>query len=170
MRHRKRGRRLGRSTKHRKALRRNMITELYKHGKIKTTTPKAKAVRSQAEKLITLARNRGDAEALMILAEDGEVEELNRRLTKGQANRLLRLVDEGDIEGLEREARSIVAHAQRLAAREIRDREVLWSLFHDIAPRYQNRPGGYTRVVRIGPRKGDAAEMSYLMLVEADEL
>lgn len=169
MRHRIAGRRLGRDTKHRKALRRNLITELYKHERIRTTTAKAKSVKAAAEKLITLARNRGDAESLIILAEDGDEETLRRRLTDGQATRLLRLVAENDVEGLEREAHSIAAHAQRLVARDIHDREVVYKLFHDIAPRYQNRPGGYTRLVRIGPRKGDAADMAYLMLVERDE-
>jgi len=169
MRHRIAGRRLGRDTKHRKALRRNLITELYKHERIRTTTAKAKSVKAAAEKLITLARNRGDAESLIILAEDGDEDTLRRRLTDGQATRLLRLVAENDVEGLEREAHSIAAHAQRLVARDIHDREVVYKLFHDIAPRYQNRPGGYTRLVRIGPRKGDAADMAYLMLVERDE-
>lgn len=169
MRHRIAGRRLGRDTKHRKALRRNLITELYKHERIRTTTAKAKSIKADAEKLITLARNRGDAESLIILAEDGDEETLRRRLTDGQATRLLRLVEEKDVDGLEREARSIAAHAQRLVARDIHDREVVHKLFHDIAPRYQNRPGGYTRLVRIGPRKGDAADMAYLMLVERDE-
>lgn len=169
MRHRVAGRRLGRDTNHRKQLRRNLISELFRHGKIRTTKAKAKAIRSQAEKMITLARNRGDAERLMELAEDRDETTLRRLLTDAQANRLLRLVEAGDDEGLEREARAIAVHAQRLVGRDIHDRDVLFTLFHDIAPRYVNRPGGYTRIVRLGPRKGDAAEMVYLMLVEAEE-
>ncbi len=169
MRHRVAGRRLGRDTNHRKQLRRNLISELFRHGKIRTTEAKAKAIRSQAEKMITLARNRGDAERLMELAEDRDEATLRRLLTDAQANRLLRLVEAGDDEGLEREARAIAVHAQRLVGRDIHDRDVLFTLFHDIAPRYVNRPGGYTRIVRLGPRKGDAAEMVYLMLVEAEE-
>jgi len=169
MRHRVAGRTLGRDTKHRKHLRRNLISELFRHGKIKTTEAKAKAVRGQAEKLITLARNRGDAERLLELVEEGDEATLRRVLTNAQAERLLRLHQEDDVESLEREARAIAVHAQRLAAREIRDREVLFRLFHDIAPRYINRPGGYTRIVRIGPRQGDAAPMVYLMLVEGEE-
>lgn len=170
MRHRVAGRTLGRDTKHRKSLRRNLISELFRHGKIKTTEAKAKAIRGEAEKLITLARNRGDAERLLDLVEDGDEETLNRVLTTAQARRLLRLHEADDVDGLEREARSIAVHAQRLVAREIHDRDVLFELFHDIAPRYWNRPGGYTRTVRIGPRKGDAANMVYLMLVEGEEL
>ncbi len=168
MRHRVAGRRLGRDTNHRKMLRRNLITELFRHDQIKTTEAKAKAIRSQAEKLITLARNRGDPEYLIELAEDGEEETLRRRLTDAQANRLLRAAEAEDGEALEREAMAITVHARRLVARDITDREVLYRLFHDIAPRYLGRPGGYTRILKTEPRKGDAARMAVIMLVEED--
>jgi large subunit ribosomal protein L17 len=89
-------------------------------------------------------------------------------LTDGQVNRLLVLIDAGDQEGLERETRAIASHAQRLIARDITDRAVVNRLFHDVAPRYVNRPGGYTRILRLGRRKGDAAEMVMLALVEEE--
>lgn len=170
MRHRVSGRALGRDSKHRTHLRRNLISELFRHGKIKTTEAKAKAIRSQAEKIITLARNRGDAERLLDLIDEGDEATLRRVLTNAQAERLLRLHEADDVDGLEREVRAIAVHAQRLVARDIHDRDVLYDLFHDIAPRYWNRPGGYTRLVHAGPRKGDAAEMVYLMLVEGEEV
>jgi len=69
------------------------------------------------------------------------------------AERLITLARRGDI------------HSRRLAASKIRDREVLGKLFDDIAPRYADRPGGYTRVLKLGSRKGDAAEMSLIELV-----
>jgi large subunit ribosomal protein L17 len=168
MRHRVAGRRLGRDTNHRKMLRRNLITELFRHDQIKTTEAKAKAIRSQAEKLITLARNRGDPEHLIELAEDGDEEALHRRLTDAQANRLLRAAEAEDMDTLEREAMAIAVHARRLVARDITDREVLYRLFHDVAPRYLERPGGYTRILKTEPRKGDAARMAVIMLVEED--
>jgi len=69
------------------------------------------------------------------------------------AERLITLARRGDI------------HARRLAGRKIQDRTVLGKLFDDIAPRYSERPGGYTRILKVGNRKGDAAEMSLIELV-----
>jgi large subunit ribosomal protein L17 len=150
-------------------MRRNLITELFRYERIKTTKTKAKAIRPEAEKLITLARNRGDADRLVDLAEEGDEETLRRLLTSAQAGRLLRWAEDEEIDELEREARAIVAHAQRLVAKEIHDREILWDLFHEIAPRYVGRNGGYTRILKLGKRKGDNAEMVLLELVE-DEI
>jgi large subunit ribosomal protein L17 len=166
MRHKVYGRRLGRDSGHRKMLRRNLITELFRHEQIRTTEAKAKAIRGQAETLITLARNRGDAERLVDLAKEGSEEELKRLLTDAQTRRLLSLADQGDKEGLEREAQAIVVHAQRLAKRIVGQRDVLHKLFHEIAPRYVERPGGYTRLLKLGQRRGDAAKMVLLELVE----
>jgi large subunit ribosomal protein L17 len=168
MRHRVAGKRLGRDTKHRKMMRRTMITQLFRYERIKTTEAKAKAIRAQAEKMITLARNRGDADRLIDLAENGDEETLNRLLTDAQTRRLLREAEAGETDALEREARAIAVHARRLVARDIHDREVVNKLFHDIAPRYLERPGGYTRMVKLGLRKGDAARMVQLMLIEED--
>jgi len=124
MRHRISGKRLGRSTGHRNALRRNLITDLFQHERIKTTRAKADAVRGAAEKMITMAK----------------------RSTKA---------DEAG-----------VVHARRQAAARLNDPDVVKKLFDDIAPRFANRPGGYTRIIKLGPRAGDAAEMVLLELVE----
>ena len=166
MRHQVKGRRLSRSTGHRNMLRRSLITELFRHERIKTTAAKAKAVRGDAEKLITLARNRGDAERLVDLATDGDEETLKRLLTDAQARRLLAAAE--DEETLGREAYAIAAHAQRLVGKEITDREILYKLFSDIAPRFVDRNGGYTRLLKLSPRKGDRAEMVVLELVERE--
>lgn len=116
MRHRKKGRKLSRTSSHKKATMRNMATALFRHGRIETTTAKAKELRPYAERLITLAK-RGDL------------------------------------------------HARRLAGRKVQDRAVLGSLFDEIGPRFAERPGGYTRILKIGNRKGDAADMSLIELV-----
>lgn len=122
MRHRVAGRRLKRSSSHRRALFRNLITELFRHGRIKTTHAKARAVRADAEKLITLAK---------------------RSLEK-----------ENDV------------HERRRVLRTITDKKVVEELFETIAPEYKDRPGGYTRIIKLGPRQGDAAPMAILELVE----
>lgn len=122
MRHRVAGRRLKRSSSHRQALFRNLVTELFRHRRITTTEAKAKAVRANAEKLITVAK---------------------RSLDK-----------ENDV------------HERREVLRVITDKEVMRELFETIAPEYKDRPGGYTRVIKLGPRQGDAAPMAILELVE----
>lgn len=124
MRHRVAGRILGRTPAHRRALRRNLITQLFIHGQIETTEAKARAIKADAEKLITLAK---------------------RGLQKDEAGQV---------------------HARRLAAARLYGHEAVASLFSEIAPRYMERPGGYTRLVKIGRRVGDRAEMAMLELVE----
>lgn len=125
MRHQVAGYRLGRSKDHRKCLRRTLIGQFFTHESIKTTRTKARAIRSEAEKLITLARNS---------ANGSEIDKVN---------------------------------ARRLAAARLGGKpEVVKKLFDDIAPRYANRNGGYTRVYRLMPRLGDAAEMVLMELVE----
>ncbi len=118
MRHRKQKGRLSRSASHRKALGMNLCREVIDHERIQTTQAKAKAVKPEIEKLITLAR-KGDLHA-------------------------------------RRQATSILQHP---------DKGVIYKLFEEIAPRYTERPGGYTRILKLGPRSSDATEMVYLELV-----
>jgi len=124
MRHNIAGKRLSRGKDERTALRRILIQQLFEHERIRTTRAKAQAVRGQAERLITLAKEGNKA------GESGAV------------------------------------HARRLAAARLGNAEAVKKLFDDIAPRFESRPGGYTRLVKLGPRQGDAAEMVILELVE----
>ena len=117
MRHKVTGRRLGRNSASRRALFRMMVTDLLRHGAIKTTIAKAKEIGPIAEKMVTLGK-------------------------KG------------------------TLHDRRQAAAFITDKSVLKSVFDDIAPRYKERAGGYTRLTRLGVRAGDAAEMALIELVE----
>jgi large subunit ribosomal protein L17 len=119
MRHNKSGRRLGRTTSHRIAMFRNMVTSLLNHERIVTTDAKAKEIRSVAEKMITLGK-RGDL------------------------------------------------HAHRQAAAYIREKSIVTKLFSTIAPRYKDRQGGYTRIIKLGQRLGDAASLSVIELVQDD--
>lgn len=95
-----------------------------------------------------------------------EHERIQTTLTKaqairGQAERLITLAKRGNAAG-----ENHMVHARRLAAARLSDAESVKKLFDDIAPRYKDRPGGYTRIVKLGPRVGDSAEMVLLELVE----
>jgi len=136
MKHRVTGRILGRPSDERIALRRNLLTELFDHGRITTTEAKAKAVRGEAEKMITLAK-RGIKAAK---TSEDEAAEKAGRLKQANARHML----EGRLNG----------------------NKVVRKIFEEIAPRYEERKGGYTRIVKIGQRKGDAAAMVILELVE----
>ena len=134
MRHRKRGRKLGRTSSHRKALFRNQATALFEHEQIRTTLPKCKELRRVAEKLITLAKQ-GDLNA------------------RRQAAKMLYGTNLHYKPGRGENPTTLDKHA------------VLRKLFDDIAPRYQDRNGGYTRIIRGELRKGDGTQMGYIQLV-----
>ena len=178
MRHGVAGFQLNRSTGQRTALRRQLMTELFRHGRIQTTRTKAQAIRGQSEKLVTLARNRGQVDKLLELARAGDRLALLSRLTKTQAEKLYALAQAAngsDLSGeereaknkaLEAEARAIAVHARRLAAARLNGHDIVNRLFDEIAPRYESRKGGYTRIVRLGQRQGDAATIVLLELIE----
>ena len=107
---------LGRNSAHRKSMLRNLVTDLFREGRITTTLDRAKEAGREAEKLVTLAK-RGDL------------------------------------------------HARRQVLAYVFDEDVVIKLFDEIAPEYAERNGGYTRVLKLGPRQGDNAEVVYLELV-----
>jgi large subunit ribosomal protein L17 len=90
------------------------------------------------------------------LIEHGRIKttEAKAKAVKPFAEQMITLGKRGDL------------HARRLALAELRSQDVVHQLFADVAPRFADRPGGYTRIVRLGPRNGDAAEMVYLELVD----
>ena len=120
MRHRQSGRKLNRTSSHRKSLFKNMAQALLKHERIVTTLPKAKELKRVVEKLITLGK-------------------------KGNL------------------------HSRRLAFNQIRDKDMVSKLFDNLAKRYSDRKGGYTRVLKAGFRYGDSAPMAVIELVDRDE-
>lgn len=124
MRHRVAGYRLDRSKDARIGLRRTLINQLFTHERIETTRAKALAMRGDAERLITLARNS---------AKGTDTDKVN---------------------------------ARRTAAARLNNPEMVKKLFDDIAPRFASRNGGYTRMLKLGPRQGDCADMVLLELVE----
>lgn len=165
MRHRVAGKKLNRSPDRRAALRRGLIGDLFRHEAIVTTAARAAAIRGQAEKLITLARNRGSVDDLVELAKAGDRATLARRATPTQAEMLLR-VARSDPDRLTQAAAGIAANARRQAARVLYHPDVVKRLFDEIAPRYSTRNGGYTRTFKLGTRKGDAAPIVQIELVE----
>jgi large subunit ribosomal protein L17 len=165
MRHRKAGRHLKRSSGHRRALYRNLMTELFRHEPIRTTEAKARAVRPLAERLVTKAR-KGRAEHLIDLANQRDVEKLSAWFNARRAEQLIELADQGDEEALEQLAQRMALHARRQVLATLTDKEVAHRLVEEIAPRFEDRPGGYTRMFKLGMRKGDAAKMALLELVE----
>jgi large subunit ribosomal protein L17 len=177
MRHRVAGKRLSRSGGHRKALYKNLITELLRHERIQTTDAKARAIRGHAEKLITLSR-RGQVDAILERARAKDQRGLEALVQKKRAEKLLALVEvteDIDLSGQEREAknaeleavvRGMGVHVRRQAAARLNDPEIVRKLFDELGPRYQDRPGGYTRILKLGMRKGDAAKMALIELVE----
>ncbi|MBW1678763.1 MAG: 50S ribosomal protein L17 [Deltaproteobacteria bacterium] len=119
MRHQKAGRKLGRTSSHRKAMFRNMLASFFEWGKIETTTIKAKELRPLAEKMISLGK-RGDL------------------------------------------------HARRKALQLIPNKKIVHKLFNEIAPEFNSRLGGYTRIIRAGYRAGDKAPMSIIEIISEE--
>ena len=165
MRHRKKGRHLNRSSGHRRALYRNLMTELFRHERIKTTEAKARAIRPLAERLVTKAR-KARGERVAELAKQRDVEKLSAWFTAKRANQLVELADQGDEEALEQMAGAMALHVRRQVLATLTDKEVAHKLVEEIAPRFEDRPGGYTRMFKLGRRSGDAAKMALLELVE----
>jgi large subunit ribosomal protein L17 len=165
MRHRKAGRRLSRSKGHRRALYRNLMTELFRHERIQTTEAKARAVRPLAEKLVTKAR-KARPERVMELARQRDTEKLSAWFNAKRADQLIALADGGDEEALEQMAQEVALHARRQVLSTLNDKKTAHKLVEEIAPRFEDRPGGYTRMFKLGMRQGDAAKMAILELVE----
>lgn len=165
MRHRRAGRHLGRDGGHRRALYRNLMTELFRHERIKTTEAKARAVRPLAERLVTKAR-KARPERVAELARQRDVQKLSAWFNSKRADQLIALADQGDEDALEQMAEQMTLHARRQVLAVLSDKDVAHKLVEDIAPRFEDRPGGYTRMFKLGMRRGDASKMALLELVE----
>jgi large subunit ribosomal protein L17 len=165
MRHRKAGRHLKRSSGHRRALYRNLMTELFRNERIKTTEAKARAIRPLAEKLVTKAR-KARPERVIDLAKQRDVVKLSAWFNAKRADQLIELAEQADEEALEQMAQQVALHARRQVLATLTDKDVAHRLVEEIAPRFEDRPGGYTRMFKLSMRQGDAAKMAVLELVE----
>jgi large subunit ribosomal protein L17 len=144
---------------------RNLMTELFRNERIKTTEAKARAVRPLAEKLITKAR-KARPERVIDLARQRDVDKLSAWFNARRAGQLIDLAEQADEEALERMAQQMALHARRQVLATLVDKDVAHKLVEEIAPRFEDRPGGYTRMFKLNMRQGDAAKMALLELVE----
>ncbi len=174
-------RKLGRTSSQRKALLRNQTTALLYHGRIVTTEAKAKEVRKMAERVITLAvKEKDNYENVKIMAKVARKDKDGKRVKEVVDGKKVTVFDE-----VEKEIKKDMPsrqHARRqmmkvlmpvtevptaAAGRKRNTKKVNMGnfMFEEVAPKYANRKGGYTRIIKIGPRKGDAAPMAVLELV-----
>jgi large subunit ribosomal protein L17 len=165
MRHGKAGRHLKRSSGHRRALYRNLMTELFRNERIKTTEAKARAIRPLAEKLVTKAR-KARPERVIDLAKQRDAVKLSAWFNAKRASQLIELAEQADQQALEQMAQQMALHARRQVLATLSDKDVAHKLVEEIAPRFEDRPGGYTRMFKLSMRQGDAAKMAVLELVE----
>ena len=171
-------RKLGRATDQRKAMLKGLVTSLIKDGKIETTQARAKEVRNIAEKLITIAVKEADNfTSKQIKISAPKLDSTGKKMTKSATSKNGRKYEVVDRE--EKTDMVTVDNPSRLHARRqvikwlyrVKDSDgkvlnLANKLFDEIAPRYKGRNGGYTRIYRLGPRRGDAAEMVILELVK----
>ncbi len=158
MRHRNHGRKLSRNATHRKAMIKNLVRSLFEHERIITTVEKAKEARPFAERLITLAKEK-DLRRIRMVADrlrcSGKFEPAPAPEVAGED-------DEDD------DDKKKAAEAPREVHTKRWDARIVKKLFDDIGPRFKDRPGGYTRILRLAEwRKGDAASRVIFELVES---
>ncbi|MCA9292751.1 MAG: 50S ribosomal protein L17 [Phycisphaerales bacterium] len=173
MRHRKGGYKLGRTSAHRTATLRNLAVALFEHGQIVTTEQRAKAVQPMVEKIITLAK-RGDIHARRLVTsklghdrrafawmyQAKRLTEEERERAQKQADAASQFFDLPDADMVERNRYGDLRKAPRIVKH----------IFDNVAPRFADRAGGYTRIIKLGKyRVGDAGEHCLLQLVGAEE-
>jgi large subunit ribosomal protein L17 len=130
------------------------------HERVQTTEAKARAIRRHAEKLITLSR-RGQTDRILELARANDLAALAQLVQTRRAEKLLAT----DPDELDQTVRAMGVSARRLAAGRLNGPAAVRKLFDELGPRYMDRPGGYTRILKLGYRKGDAAPMALIELV-----
>ena len=174
-------RKLGRTSDQRKALLRNQVTNLLYHGKIVTTESKAKEIRKIAEKMIALAvKEKDNFETVTVTAKVPRKDVDGKRVKEVKDGKKVTVYDEVQKEIKKDSASRLHARRQMLkvfypvtevpkeaAGRKKNTKKVdmVDKMFNEIAPKYEGRNGGYTRIIKIGPRKGDAAMEVVLELV-----
>jgi len=157
MRHQKKRHKLSRPADQRRALLRTLTTQVLRHGRVTTTEAKAKAVKGEVERMITLAK-RGNEDLSARRAVSAYL--LEKRSAQP---RVLSLKDKN--ETIDESKYRVVKRDDKSKQAKVREKTVAQQLFETIAPRYTERNGGYVRVLRLPPRRGDGAPMALIELV-----
>ena len=174
-------RKLSRTADQRKALLRNQTTQLIYHGRITTTEAKAKEIRRQAEKLIALAvKEKDNFDVVTVTAKVARKDAEGKRVKEVVNGKKVTVYDEVQKEIKKDRPSRLHARRQMLKVlypvtevpteaagrkRNTKKVDLTQKLFDEIAPKYVNRNGGYTRIIKIGPRRGDGAEQVIIELV-----
>ena len=170
-------RKLGVTTDIRLAMLRNLTTDVIMHGKVETTEARAKEVKSIVDSLIALAVKEKDnfemVDAKVVKAKlDSKGNKVTELVKSKNGKEYLRVVKETTTEKRQKDMPSRLSARRKIMKKinKVKDSEgnnvdLLGKLFNEIAPKYEGRVGGYTRIVKAGPRRGDGAEKAILMLI-----
>lgn len=171
-------RKLGRPTDQRKAVLKSLVTALFENGKIETTEARAKEVKNIAEKLIAMAvKETGNLTSKQIKVSAAKLDSAGKKITKTVTSK-----NNKKYEVVDRETKTDMVTVDKASRLNARRRAMNWiyrvkdengktvnvvdKLFDDIAPKFKDVNGGYTRIYKLGPRRGDAAEVAVLELIK----
>ena len=165
-------RKLGRTTDIRTSMLRTLTTDLLLHGKVETTEARAKEVKAIADSLIALAiKEKDNFETVDVKVVKAKLDSKGNKITElvksKNGNEYLKVVKEEKTEQRQKDMPSRLNARRKMMTKlnKVKDTDVIGKLFNEVAPKYEGRVGGYTRIVKAGPRKGDAAEVAILQLV-----
>ena len=163
-------RKLGKPTDIRMSMLRTLTTDLIMHGKIETTLSRAKEVKSIADSLIALAiKEKDNFETVDAKVVKAKLDSKGNKVTElvKSKNGNLKVVKEETTEKRQKDMPSRLNARRKIMTKlnKVEGEDVMAKLFNEIAPKYEGRVGGYTRIVKAGPRRGDAAEVAILQLV-----
>ena len=165
-------RKLGRKTDIRLAMLKTLTTDLILHGEIKTTEARAKEVKAIADSLIALAvKEKDNFEKVKVQVSKAKLDSKGNKVTElvksKNGNEYLKVVKEETTEKRQKDMPSRLNARRKIMTKlnKVEGEDVMAKLFNEIAPKYEGRVGGYTRIVKAGPRRGDAAEVAILQLV-----
>ena len=165
-------RKLGRTTDIRMAMLKTLTTDLIMHGKVETTLARAKEVKSIADSIIALAiKEKDNFEMVDVKVVKAKLDSKGNKETElvksKNGNEYLKVVKEETTEKRQKDMPSRLNARRKIMTKlnKVEGEDVMAKLFNEIAPKYEGRVGGYTRIVKAGPRRGDAAEVAILQLV-----